>query len=153
MNLKQFKTQLNQEKKKAANRNSLAIILVIGLIIFLFVIIGIAVSGSDNTSNNATPTQTANTPEAIADKCLSSWDGNSDDLEALVRADLNDPDSMQTDETKYNVKQLFDVNDDDVKEIFINMQYRATNAFGGVIRQTATAYIDKNCSIVEYYHL
>ena len=153
MNLEQFKTQLNQEKKKTANRNSLVIILVIGLIIFLFVIIGIAVSGSDNTSNNAAPAKTANTPEAIADKCLSSWDGDSDDLETLVRADLNDPDSMQTDETVYNTKQLFDINDDGVKEIFISMQYRAANAFGGVVRQTATAYIDKNCSVVEYYHL
>ena len=32
--------------------------------------------------------------------CLSEWDGNHDDLEALIRERLNDPGSMETIETR-----------------------------------------------------
>ena len=32
--------------------------------------------------------------------CLSAWDGNHDGLEGLVRQQLNDPDSMETRETR-----------------------------------------------------
>ena len=81
MNLEQFKTQLNRENKKDANRRSLATALVIGLIIFMFVIIGIAVSGSSSTTkpsssgNNSSSTKTSSSASNREDVVNSNIDG------------------------------------------------------------------------------
>ena len=55
--------------------------------------------------------------------CLSAWDGNHDGLERLVKAQLNDPDSMKTTET------LVGPNKDGTHQI--RLHFTAKNAFGG----------------------
>ncbi len=66
--------------------------------------------------------------------CLSAWDGNNDELEALVRARLNDPGSMETFETRMG--PLAD------GRHRIVMDFGARNAFGGMVRHTAYGWID-----------
>ncbi len=80
------------------------------------------------------------TEETAEDKrkgfhCLSAWDGHHDGLEALVKGHLNDPDSMKTYETR-----ISPVNADG--RHLIVMEFGAKNAFGGMIRNTASGWVD-----------
>ena len=67
--------------------------------------------------------------------CLSSWDGDHNGLERLVRARLNDPDSMDTLGT-----YIAPVND--AGKHPVRMEFTATNAFGGRVRNNAIGLID-----------
>ena len=69
--------------------------------------------------------------------CLSDWDGNHDGLERLVRDRLNDPDSMETDTTRILPSGSW--GDDDHA---VSMDFRARNAFGGMIRNTGSGWVD-----------
>ena len=154
MSLDDFKQRLNKEKDAENRKKAIsAVVFAAGFLIFIIIIVAALSSGSDSKPASK-PKPPANTPQAVADKCLSSWDGNSDELENVVRKDLNDPSSMETIETRFKTSQLDDVNEDGIKELFISMEFTAANAFGGKTRQTATAYIDsQTCQPVEYYYL
>ena len=67
--------------------------------------------------------------------CLSAWDGNHDGLEGLVRQQLNDPDSMETHETR-----IAPAGTSNQHRIIIS--FGARNAFGGMVRHTAIGWID-----------
>ena len=67
--------------------------------------------------------------------CLSAWDGNHDGMEAQVRDRFNDPNSMETLSTRITPV-------DDFGDHYIIMEFTAKNAFGGVVRNTATAIVD-----------
>ena len=67
--------------------------------------------------------------------CLSSWDGNHNGLEELVRRRLNDPGSMETHETRIGPV-------DSSGRHRIIMDFSAKNAFGGRVRNTATGWVD-----------
>ena len=66
--------------------------------------------------------------------CLSDWDGNHDGLEALTRARLNDPGSMET----YSTVISQAVNG----RHRIKMEFGARNAFGGMVRHTVIGWAD-----------
>ena len=66
--------------------------------------------------------------------CLSDWDGNHDGLEALTRARLNDPGSMET----YSTVISQAVNG----RHRIKMEFGARNAFGGMVRHTVIGWVD-----------
>ena len=68
--------------------------------------------------------------------CLSPWDGNHDGMEALVRAQLNDPGSMETHTTRITPV----VGDTNLHTIYV--EFSARNAFGGMVRSTATGWVD-----------
>ena len=71
--------------------------------------------------------------------CLSTWDGNHDGLERLVKAQLKDPDSMTTHETTVSPR-----NSDGRHRIV--MDFGARNSFNGMVRNTATGWVDnKTC--------
>lgn len=69
--------------------------------------------------------------------CLSSWDGDHNGLERLVRARLNDPDSLDTLGT-----YIASVND--AGKHPVRMEFTATNAFGGRVRNNAFGLIDND---------
>ena len=72
--------------------------------------------------------------------CLSNWDGNHEEFEDQVRALLNDPDSMDTYETRITPLDT----SDNTHTIF--MEFGAKNAFGGMVRSTATGFVNhSNC--------
>ena len=67
--------------------------------------------------------------------CLSSWDGNHGGMTELIKARLNDPDSMETRETL-----ITPVNNAGQHRITVN--FTARNAFGGVVRNRAFGLVD-----------
>lgn len=67
--------------------------------------------------------------------CLSPWDGNHDGLEELIRDRLNDPDSMETIETR-----ITPVNDSG--EHTVILEFTAKNAFGGRVRHQALGMVN-----------
>ena len=71
--------------------------------------------------------------------CLSAWDGNHDGLEMLVKDNLNDPNSMETYETRIT-PVVTDSNGQ--RGHAVVMEFGARNAFGGMVRNTARGWID-----------
>lgn len=67
--------------------------------------------------------------------CLSGWDGNHEGLEALIRAVLNDPGSMETISTR-----ITPVNENG--RHLVALDFTAKNAYGGRVRNTAYGYVD-----------
>ena len=68
--------------------------------------------------------------------CLSKWDGNHDGLEVLIRAQLNDPGSMETIETRITPP---DADGDHI----IQLDFTAKNAYGGRVRSTAHGWVSQ----------
>lgn len=69
--------------------------------------------------------------------CLSQWDGNHEGLEALIRALLKDPDSMETIETRI---APVDANGNHN----VTLKYRARNSFGGMVVEQAFGIVDND---------
>ena len=73
--------------------------------------------------------------------CLSNVDGSHPAFVERVKDRLNDPDSFTHDETL-----VLPVDENDLH--YIEMAFRATNKFGGVVRGSASgAYRNSDCSI------
>ena len=107
-----------------------------GLSILLIVLIIVAVSMDDQSTEN----KSARASEEAEEKrkglhCLSAWDGNHDGFETLVKANLKDPNSMDTYGTR-----ITPVNAQGKHTIL--MDYGARNSFGGMVRGTARGTVD-----------
>ena len=73
--------------------------------------------------------------------CLSSWDGSHPQFKNDVKARLNDPDSFKHDTTRVGSNQK--------GKHQIRMVFRARNAFGGMVRNTAIGtYDNETCKHV-----
>ena len=105
----------------------------------LVIVAVIAVSCVTDSEPAAVPTNA----KELFEECVSAWDGNHDDLEALIRARLNDPGSMETHGTYYNPNDSIADG-----QISIRLDYSAANAFGGMVRTDAWANMDLDCEIV-----
>ncbi len=68
-------------------------------------------------------------------RCLDFWDGSHPGIVRAVKAQLNDPDSFQHDETK-----VYPVNEEGRNAAF--MTFRARNGFGGMVRGKALGSFD-----------
>jgi hypothetical protein len=92
------------------------------------------------------------TPEELAAKekdkafglwCLSTWDGSHPEFVKAVKAQLNDPDSFEHDDTL-----VWTVRPDGRNQIV--MAFRAKNGFGGTMRYKAAGTFDnKTCGAVQ----
>ena len=110
--------------------------------IIIWIILAISVIGGVSSAVGGDDAPTVLDVEAVEDMrkgfhCLSDWDGNHDGLESLVRDRLNDPDSMETDTTRIGPSGTWG-DDDHV----VAMDFRARNAFGGMIRNEASGWVD-----------
>jgi flagellar biosynthesis GTPase FlhF len=65
---------------------------------------------------------------------FSPWDGSCNALVSLVKEHMNDPSSFKHAKTTYKV--------DNLKGFTVYMDFRGTNAFGGVVLNSVTAYAD-----------
>ena len=109
--------------------------IVSGLCIVLIIAIIVGVSIDEQSTEN----KSTRAAEKAEDKrkgfhCLSAWDGHHDGFEALVKANLKDPSSMETHGTK-----ITPVND--LGQHTIIMDFGARNSFGGMVRQEATGWV------------
>lgn len=67
--------------------------------------------------------------------CLSPWDGNHDGMEVLIKAQLKDPDSMETIETRMTPVDANGAHQ-------VSLKYRARNSFGGMVVSQARGSVD-----------
>lgn len=110
----------------------------VGAIIAAFVVVGIV-------ANLLTECSSSEILDArdLFESCVSTWDGNHEGLEALIRAQLNDPGSMETHGTYYSsTDSIAD------GEIRIRLDYSANNIFGGKVRNDAWARMGMDCRII-----
>ena len=107
-------------------------------LIALIVVAGVA-GGCVADSEPAAPTNAKELFEA----CVSEWDGNHDGLESLIRAELNDPGSMETHGTYYNPNDS--ISDGKLR---IRLDYSAANVLGGMVRTDAWADMGTDCEII-----
>ena len=121
----------------------------VGVVFVIVVIAAVSAAGSggsdvpaqDTTKTNA---ESVNT-ESAEDKenrrkgfhCLSTWDGNHDGFEDIVRKELNDPGSMETIETGITPAN-------NQGQHTIRMEFTAKNAFGGRVRHEARGLVDND---------
>ncbi len=96
------------------------------------------------TTTTTTTTARALTVQEVFEGCADPWDGNLNGLEALIRAVLNDPGSMETHGTYY-----FTTDDLDDGLVTIKLDYGARNSFGGMVRTSAWAEMRPDCEIAE----
>jgi hypothetical protein len=74
------------------------------------------------------------------EKQFSAWDGSHKNLERYIKENMNDPDSYDHVETRF---------EDKGKYIFIACKFRGTNAFGGKIVTYVTAKADIDGNLLE----
>ncbi len=112
----------------------------VGLII-LFFAIRACFSGGCGSNMSSGPSTTA-TPKTRSERikdCFSAWDGSHKNLEKWVKDNMNDPDSYEHIETRYQ---------DNGATITIYLKFRGKNAFGGKVVNMAVATTDDNCNII-----
>ena len=114
---------------------------VVGLIVIIAAASAAGSGGSDGSERTDQNTKKAAT-ETAEDKdnrrkgfhCLSTWDGNHDGMNELIKAELNDPGSL-------------DVHTTSIAPVeggvhAVKVDFSAKNAFGGMVRNEATGFID-----------
>lgn len=72
-------------------------------------------------------------------KAFSQWDGSQSNLVEWVKSSMNDPKSFDHLETVYREKG---------DSLFVIMQFTGKNAFGGVVKNTATCWTDLDGNII-----
>lgn len=112
-------------------------VILVGLSTVLF--IGTCIGTCDEGTKTNDPPKEVSRKERI-EKAFSSWDGSHRNLEAWVKSAMNDPDSYKHIETVYREKGP--------DTIFVMMQFSGKNAFGGVVKNTATCYTDLDGNIL-----
>lgn len=104
-------------------------------VVVIVVVIAAASSEDQSTENKSVSAAEEEEEQRKGFHCLSPWDGNHDGLEALVRDQLKDPSSMETHGTR-----ISPVNS--LGRHTVIMDFGARNSFGGMVRQTATGWVD-----------
>ena len=113
---------------------------ILGVLIVIIIIVNSLPESEATKARNIEATRvveeaaTAATKTAVAERligfhCLNPLDGNHDGLEALIRDQLKDPDSMETIETR--ISPMKDGQHD------IILSFRARNPIGGMVVSTA----------------
>lgn len=82
------------------------------------------------------------TPRGWATECFRARDGNWAELEAEIRKSAHDPDSMETVETRFD-------EEDDLSDgtLYVQLRFRANNAFGAKVLSTAWGEMNQDCSV------
>lgn len=80
------------------------------------------------------------TKTELIQKQFSAWDGAHRGLEKVIKKSMNDPDSYEHVETYYK---------DEGTRIFVSTTFRGKNAFGGIVKNTVTAYVDFDGNVIE----
>lgn len=111
---------------------------------FIILMLSLYVISKCTADKNKEPTQSPKTPaelrnEEIA-KCFSSWDGSHRNLEKIIKASMNDPQSYEHEETTY-----WDLND----HLIVRTTFRGKNAFGGTVKNWVRAKMTISCDLID----
>lgn len=102
-----------------------------------------SVTTTQNTTNTPIPTATIDPKMEYNEwikKQFSAWDGSHYELVRLLKENMNDADSFEHIQTRYN---------DDGDGLTIMMKYRGKNAFGGKIINYVTAKSDYKSNTIK----
>ena len=110
----------------------------IAVLIILVILIFILWRSSCNNGEIKKPLTPAGQRQEKIEKCFSRWDGSHIELTKLIKESMNDPDSYEHVKTRYWDKDY---------GFFIITSFRGKNAFGGVVKQTISAYSTMDCNI------
>lgn len=111
----------------------------------ILMLIGI-INSSDENSVPKKPEMTqaqkdsANKAELIK-KSFSAWDGSHINLVTLLKNNLNDAKSFEHIDTRY--REISD------STLFVSMDYRAANMFGGLVKKRITAIVTLDGQILK----
>ena len=121
-----------KSKETANGCIGLAVILVIAFLAF-------KACGSGDSSISEQPKKELSREEKIKDQ-FSAWTGSHKNLEKVIKAAMNDPDSYKSIEGKYI---------DQGDYVLIIQEYTGKNAYGGTMRGIVKAKADINGNILE----
>lgn len=124
----------NEEDKKSKGWTTAA--LVGGFILFILIIGNI---GDGDSSDSSEPDLSPR--EEMIREQFSSWDGSHRKLVEAVKDRMHDPSSFEHVETRFR---------DDDDTVFVQMEFRGTNALGGTVTQMASARTDPRTGEVEW---
>lgn len=97
--------------------------------------------GSDDEESKTNADGTTKTERQIeVEKQFSAWDGSHSGLTALIKKSMNDPDSYEHIETRFN---------DEGDYILVITKFRGANAFGGKVINTVSAKVDFSGNVIE----
>lgn len=121
-----------KENEKIVGRLITAVFIVLVILIVILWRIGC------NNGEIKKPLTSEEQRQKKIEQCFSTWDGSHIELTELIKGSMNDPDSYEHIETHYWYKN---------HELFIITSFRGRNAFGGVVKQTISAYSTMECII------
>lgn len=108
------------------------------LTVCLFIFIAF---GSDDEESKTNADGTPKTERQIeVEKQFSAWDGSHSGLTTLIKKSMNDPDSYEHIETRFN---------DEGDYILVITKFRGANAFGGKVINTVSAKVDFSGNVIE----
>jgi hypothetical protein len=117
---------------------------IVSLVVLILFVWMISVATDDGAPPLTKTQQDSADRREYIEKAFSSWDGSHHELVKYVKGDLNDPESFEHDNTVF-----WDLKD----TVVIMMQYRAKNAFGGVIRGGAKGWALPDGTLIRYSHM
>lgn len=111
------------------------------LLAIIAAVLMVAFGASKTTTPSKTSQPTAaETREARIERAFSAWDGSHRQLVSFVKRTMNDPKSFEHVETRFSDKG---------DHVYLVMQFRGKNAFGGTVSQTIAAKAAIDGAIIE----
>jgi hypothetical protein len=109
---------------------------------------GGSASGTSGGSASDTPSDVSSVPSKTPEEIhrekvarnFSFWDGSHDGLTEAIKKSMHNPSSYEHVETQYIDKGDF---------LIVTTEFRGTNAFGGIVKNSMTAKADLNGNIIE----
>ena len=127
--------QTNGVTKSKRQYGAIGCLVAVGVGVGLIVTCVISLSGTPELSDAEKAAKAEEERKGF--HCMSTYDGNHDGLERLIKAKLKDPDSMDTIETK-----ITPVDANGNHAVFL--KYRARNSFGGMVVEQAFGIVDND---------
>lgn len=122
------------EKKKSLSKGDKFLLIFVLLPLLLLIYSSIFSSEGDSSKENkvtlSAEEQANQAREDIISKAFSAWDGSHIALTKIVKNSMNDPSSYEHVDTRYL---------DQGETLFVIMEFRGKNAFGGVVKNTVRA--------------
>ena len=122
-----------KKKKEDAKNTRIGCLVVSAIILIIIIIISI---GKDDKSTTSEPM----TRQDSIESQFSAWNGSHPALTTMVKSAMHDSKSFEHVETRYADKDDY---------IFVIMQYRGNNVFGGKVVNSVSANVDFNGNVIE----
>jgi ribosomal protein L37E len=128
------KSQEKPNKDKRLSDGQLGCLVFFGILILIWAISSLF---NDSPAEKVTPQQSQ---KSKVESQFSAWDGSHIGLTKYVKSKMNDPDSYEHVETRF---------EDKGSHILVATKFRGNNKFGGKVLNTILAKVDYNGNVLE----